>query len=447
MATPCLTTDMTAWIKRLASLLDPRVEWRLLPLMTGLLFATGRRTVSSWLRAAELGKHYQDYYYFVSAVGHKVKWLAAVVLRSAVDVIAPQGRILLAIDDTPTKRYGPKVEGAGIHHNPTPGPAGAAFLYGHVWVTLAWVVRHPRWGAIGLPLLACLYVRQKDIDEQHLTFLRKVIFRTKLVMAGELLAWAAARLKALGRQLWVVADGAYAKTPFLREAAAAGMIVVSRLRHDAALWDVPMPVLAGQRRRGRPRTYGKQAISLAKRAGQRRGWQSETLVLYGVEVQKRYKTFLATYRPAAGLIRVVLVKEDDGTWRAYFCTKADASVAEILEAVADRSALEQVYHDVKEVHGLGEAQTRNYWSNVAVVHLTLWWHTLIELWAWHRSDRELVDRRLSPWDDEDRRPSHADKRNALRRQCLQEEFQVGAAGGTVPRKIRRLWRRLVKLVA
>lgn len=447
MGTPCLTTDLTACIKRLASFLDPRCDWRLLPLMTGLLFATGRRTVSSWLRAADLGKDYQDYYYFVSALGHKVKLLAAIVLRMAVDVIAPPGRILLAIDDTPSKRYGPKVEGAGIHHNPTPGPAGAAFLYGHVWVTLAWVVRHPRWGAIGLPLLACLYVRAKDIDAQHLTFLRKVMFRTKLVMAGELLAWAASWLKSLGRPLWVVADGAYAKTPFLRAAAAAKMIVVSRLRKDAALWDVPTPVPTGQRRRGRPRTYGKQAISLAKRAGQRRGWQSETFVLYGVEVCKRYKTFLATYRPAGGLVRVVLVNEDDGTWRAYFCTQADASVAEILEAVADRSALEQVYHDVKEVHGFGEAQTRNYWSNVAVAHLTLWWHTLIELWAWHRSDAELVDRRLSPWDDEDRRPSHADKRNALRRQCLEQEFRAGAADGTVPRKILRLWRRVVKLVA
>src|SRR5207248_4418180 len=63
------------------------------------------------------------------------------------------------------------------------------------------------------------------------------------------------------------------------------------------------------------------------------------------------------------LIRVVLVKEDDGAWRAYFCTHASATVTEILEAVADRAAEEQVFHDVKEVHGVGQAQTRNYWSN------------------------------------------------------------------------------------
>ena len=168
MATQCLTADVTAWINRLARPLDPRVSWRLLPLLTGVLFATGRRTVSSWLRAGNLSDDYQDYYYFLSALGRKVKWLAAVVLDIAVKHVVPQGRILLALDDTPSKRYGPKVDGAGIHHNPTPGPAGAKFLYGHVWVTLAWVVRYPLWGAIGLPLLARMYVRRQDIDRQLL---------------------------------------------------------------------------------------------------------------------------------------------------------------------------------------------------------------------------------------------------------------------------------------
>jgi hypothetical protein len=379
------------------------------------------------------------------SVNHVIR--RAHTLRIAVEVIVPQGRILLAIDDTPTKRYGPEVEGAGIHHNPTPGPAGAAFLFGHVWVTLAWVVRHPRWGAIGLPLWAGLYVRRKDLDRQHLTFLRKVVFQTKLVIAGELLTWAARELKALGRALWAAVDGAYAKRPFLRAAAAARVIVVSRLRKDAALFDVPAPVPPGQRRRGRPRVYGTHRLSLAKRAGQSRGWQAGTFRLYGAEVVKRYKTFRATYRPAGGLIRVVLVQEEDGTWRAYFCTEPEATVAEVLEAVADRSALEQVFHDIKEVHGVGQAQVRNYWSNVAVYQVQLWWHTLIELWAWDRPADALVDRSGSPWDDAERRPSHADRRNALRRQCLEEEFRAGAALGVVPRKIQNLWRRVVRLLA
>ncbi len=140
------------------------------------------------------------------------------------------------------------------------------------------------------------------------------------------------------------------------------------------------------------------------------------------------------------------MKEVHG-WFAYFCTKIDASVEEILEAVADRSAIEQNYHDIKEVHGAGQQQLRNYWANIAAFHVTLWWHTLIELWAWRKPQKELTDRSASPWDDQPRRPSHADRRNALRHECLQTEFSRHAAAAKIPRKIRRLWRRLTKLVA
>ena len=45
--------------------------------------------------------------------------------------------LAVILDDTPTARYGPCIDGAGIHHNPTPGPAGERLVYGHVWVALA----------------------------------------------------------------------------------------------------------------------------------------------------------------------------------------------------------------------------------------------------------------------------------------------------------------------
>jgi hypothetical protein len=439
-----LPSEVEGWITHLSGLLHGSLSWRLLPLLAGALFAQGRKTVASWLRGGQLGRDYQDYYYFLGSLGRNVKSLAGALFRIAVRVIVPGERLLLALDDTPTKRYGPLVQGAGIHHNPTPGPAEQKFLYGHVWVTLSWVVRHGLWGTIGLPLLAMLYVREQDV--QNIVPWYKVKFQTKLEQGAALVQWAVQTLHGLGKTLWVVADGAYAKRPFLQAVLRAGVIVVSRLRKDAALWSVPKTAKPGQRRRGRTRKYGKDKISLAKRAGHRHGWQQADFVLYGEKVHKTYKTFLATYKPVGGVIRVLLVKEPE-RWVAYFCTKTDATVQEILEAVADRAAIEQDFHDVKEVHGAGQQQVRNYWSNIAAYHVTLWWHTLIELWAWHKTHQELSDRKASPWDDPTRRPSHADRRNALRRQCLEIEFQREEAAGTISPKIRRLWNRLVKLVA
>ena len=444
MAAWNLPEEPVNWITRMAVILDARLAFRLLPLFVGALFAQGRQTVASWLRGGELGDDYRPYYYFLGSLGRKVKFVADILFRIALRVIAPDERVLLALDDTPTKRYGPQVEGAGIHHNPTPGPADQKFLYGHVWVTLSWVVRHSLWGTIGLPLLAMMYVRQANL--KSIAPWDKVKFQTKLEQGAALVLWAVSILKWAGKTVWVVVDGAYVKWPFLQPVIAAGAVVVGRLRCDAALRSVPEEVPPGQRRRGRPRKYGAERISLAKRAGHRRGWEQGEFVLYGKRVCKTFKTFLATYKPAGGVIRVVIVKEDDG-WVAYCCTKADATVAEILEAVADRSAIEQNFHDVKEVHGAGKQQVRNYWANIAVYHVTLWLHTLIELWAWNKSAKELVDRNDSPWDKKDRRPSHADRRNALRRQCLQNEFQRVGVSGAWSRKFRRAWDRVVRLVA
>jgi hypothetical protein len=232
----------------------------------------------------------------------------------------------------------------------------------------------------------------------------------------------------------VVVDGGYTKEPFVKPAVATGVTVIGRLRKDAALYDLPPALRRGQRRgRGRPHKYGKNRISLAKRAGQRRGWRTIECTVYGQRVTKTYKTFLATYRPVGGVIRVVLVREQHD-WFPFYSTDPNASVMEIIEAFADRATIEQDFHDVKEVWGAGQQQVRNIWTNVAAYHLNLWMHTLVELWAWNRPHAELCDRSASPWDDPARRPSHADRRKALRRHILQNELSTITTIWSLPRK-------------
>ena len=248
----------------------------------------------------------------------------------------------------------------------------------------------------------------------------------------------------LKKPLWVVADGAYAKANFLKPAMAMGMTVVSRLRKDAALRTVPGPRTPG--RRGRPRIYGEDAIDLAKRAGQRRGWSTEAFDLYGQRMVKRYKTFLATWRPVGGAIRVVLVDEPTG-WCAFFCTDTSASVADILTSVADRFSLEIAFRDCKEIVGAGQQQVRFIGANVGAFHVCLWTFTMTEAWAWGRSVDELVDRSASPWDTPLRRPSHADKRRAWRRALLGEEIRAVIRPGVTEAEIHAAADRLLSLAA
>jgi hypothetical protein len=399
--------------------------------------------VTSWLRAAGVSIGFQDYYYFLAALGGKTKSVATRLLVLVLRTLPLPDRLLAVIDDTPTKRYGPMVEGAGIHRNPTPGPADQKFLYGHIWVTLSLALRHPWFGALALPLRAMLYVRRKTMAK--IPKWRGWTFATKLVLAARLVEWMALIVRQAGKTLWIVVDGGYVKAPFLRRALRAGVTVIGRLRKDAALRDLPPRLRRGRRRgRGRPPKYGKHKISLAKRAAHREGWEAAPCTVYSETVPKLYKTFLATYRPTGGLIRVVIVLEERD-WYPFFSTDPNATAVEIIEAFADRATIEQDFHDVKEVWGAGQQQVRNIWTNLAVYHLNLWMHTLVELWSWNRPHGELCDRSRSPWDDADRRPSHADRCKALRRQIMEHELSTLAAVWRLPRKITQLANRLMAL--
>jgi hypothetical protein len=400
--------------------------------------------VTSWIRAAGLSDEYRPCYATVAAAGNRPDRIAARLLREVVrPLVADADRLTFAVDDTPTERYGRKVQGAGVHHNPTPGPAGGPFVYGHVWVVLGLLARHPVWGIAALPLLARLYVRQKDlagIAPQH-----RPAFRTKLELAVELVRWAVAWLGHLGKPVWVVADGAYAKAAFLKPLRALAVTVVSRLRKDSALWTVPGPRVP--HRRGPNRIYGEKRIDLAKRAGQRRGWATGTFDLYGRPTAKKYKTFVATWRPAGGAIRVVLVDEPKG-WVAFFCTDPAATVADILGSVAGRFRLEITFRDLKEVVGAGQQQVRFVRASVGAFHVCLWAFTMTEAWAWNRGEKELAGHRsASPWDDESRRPSHADKRRAWRRELLRDEIRAALRVGTTEPELQSAAERLLNLAA
>jgi len=427
----------------LCSILHQRSAWRLSIIITGIIFAKGRKTITSWFRAAGITQQYKAFYYFIGSIGKKTEAIATVLLEIMINLIYKKDdRVLMAIDDGPTKRYGPKVQGAGIHRNPAVGPDGAKFIYGHLWVTLSALVRHKPWGTISLPVLAKMYIRAKDIANVPTHY--RIRFRNKLQQGAELVKWAQKCCKRLGKELWIVTDGGYTKAGFLKPAIRLGATVITRLRKDAALCALPKKVK--KRKRGRPRKYG-QRIDLRRKAAESNGWSWVNVTLYGRAETKQVKIFKATYRPAGGLVLVLIVREDKDGWRAFMCTNLLATCEQILEAVADRSGIEQNFHDLKEIEGAGQQQVRSYFTNVGVFHLNMWVHTMVELWAWNKPVSVICDRSSSPWDDPSRRPSHADRCIGLRREILQKTFfeTFGHSGKT--RKIVRQFYKLMKLAA
>jgi hypothetical protein len=423
--------------------LDQRMAFRLAIIIAGMFLADGRRTASAWFVAAGVQDDWDRFYDCLISVGRASEKLATVVLGLVVYKFAPglADRITLGLDDSPTSRYGKHVEGAGVHHNPTPGPADGKWLYGHNWVALAWLAKHPAWGVIALPLRSLLYVRKIDVPK--LVDKYDWEFRTKHQLGVTLLTWFIAALRKLGvkSKVWLVVDGAYAARPFLLPVLDLGIVVISRLRKDACLFDLPAEGSHANR------IYGENRISLAKRAGHPQGWSAITYHCRGASVTRQYKTFLATSRLVSGRIRVVIVRFEDGDWAPYFCTDTSAEVCDILEAVAARWAIEEHFHDVKEVWGAGQQQVRNVWSNLACWHLNQWIYTLVELCCWDVEKSKLSDRSDRPWDNADRRPSHADRRRAISREMPGKHFLAALPQGLKHAKLWTLFKDLISLAA
>ena len=70
---------------------------------------------------------------------------------------------------------------------------------------------------------------------------------------------------------------------------------------------------------------------------------------------------------------------------------------------------------------------------------------MTELATWDRPKEELVDRCGRPWDDAERRPSHSDRRNFLRRAIVLQELNTAMDWNFIPTKIIALLKRAMRL--
>lgn len=441
-----LTRGIATLAEAMSGLLDARTRFRFPIVVAGALLAGGRRTAASWFRCAGVKDDWDRFYVLLQSIGKDATSLMLPLLMFIFRKFDPgeEGYWTLLIDDSPTKRFGPCVEAANIHHNPTPSPGDGQWLYGHNWVCLALALWHPLFGVIALPLLSHLYVRKVDIEALQARY--EWEFRTKHQLALDLCCKVIRTLKALGSRAGfvVVFDGAYAGKVLVRGLLAEGATVVTRLRRDAKLFDLPVNK-PGQR--GRPRKYGKNRISLINRAKNRKGWETISYACRGVLVEGRYKTFLATNHVTGGTVCVVLLEHASGNWAAYISTDTSMDVATILKIVSDRWSIEEHFHDVKENWGAGQQQVRNVWSSIGCWHLCGWLYAMVELECWDELKDQLVDRSDRPWDNPERRPSHQDRRRRIARQMLRESFLGDLQTGADQTKIRQRFEQLLAIAA
>jgi hypothetical protein len=85
------------------------------------------------------------------------------------------------------------------------------------------------------------------------------------------------------------------------------------------------------------------------------------------------------------------------------------------------------------------------YANIGAMAVNLILYSVVEAWVWQMSEEELVAR--PAWDEEERRPSHADKRRALQRRILREEIRAAVGERPQWQEFQHFATRLLDLAA
>ena len=119
------------------------------------MLAGSRRTASRRFQAAGVADDWDRFYDLLRMIGSMCEVLLVPLLREIVKRFdpGPTERWKRAIDESPTRRIGRHVEGANVHHHPTPGQAEGPWIFEYNWVCLALLTQHSNCSMIALPLL------------------------------------------------------------------------------------------------------------------------------------------------------------------------------------------------------------------------------------------------------------------------------------------------------
>lgn len=374
-------------------------EWAKV-LLIGAILAPGERTVTAVLRVMGLSdeKQFQNYHRVLNRAKWSSREISRLLLLLLVQVFASaSGPLVFGIDETIERRRGRKIAARGIYRDAV--RSSKEFFVktsGLRWISMMLLVRVPWAQRIwALPFLTVLAPSQRyheQCKKRH-----KTITDWARQMIRQLHRWLP------NRTLVIVADGAYAVVQFLVAVVCLpGVVVVTRLRLDAALYDPAPEREAGKK--GRSALKGKRQPSLSQRLNDPATvWQKCQVSWYaGVirEVELATGTALWYHPGVAPLpIRWVLVRDPQGQFesQALLCTDQSAQAVQILEWFVMRWPMEVTFHEVRTHLGV---ETQRQWSDLAILRTTpalLGLFSLVTLFAHHFLDGQPFPVRQAAW--------------------------------------------------
>ncbi len=366
---PALAAIMVAF----RPLFDHRVFARASVLVVGALLAVRTRTVTAALRVTgHDDTRFSAYHRVLSRARWSCREAARILLRLVVDRFVPDGPVVVGLDDTIERRWGPEIEARGIYRDPVRSSHGHFVkASGLRWLSLSVLAVVPWAGRVwALPCLTVLAPSERYYARQGRTPKKLTDHARQAVL--QLARWLR------GRQIVVVADSGFAVIDLLA-AVRSRVAVVTRLRLDAALYDpvpAPRPGLVG-----RPRKKGARQPTLAARAADDATTWTAVLVSRwyadGTSAGQTERTVEIASGTAVWYhvgkatvpLRWVLVRIPGSADapKAFLCTDLGAAPLQIVAWYVRRWTVEVTFAEVRRHLGV---ETQRQWSAPAVARTT-----------------------------------------------------------------------------
>lgn len=340
-----------------------------------------RRTVAGLITTS--GRQFRDWsadYRLLAEARLDPAALFGVVRRGVVRSLAPDQPIMVALDDTVSRKKGRHVPGTAWRRDPMSPPFQANFVWGRRFIQVSGILPPDDEGSPGraIPIDFVHAPTPKrpprTASPETWAHFRDASRATSLTRQG---VACLTRLRATldeegasGRPLWVTADGSYTNGTMLTHLPPATTLI-GRIRSDAELHGLPPTRAVGAK--GRTRRYGVETVTPdGLRLDERLPWQTASVYAAGSIHQMRYKTSSPLLWRSAGPdrhLRVVVIaplayRLSRASRLLYrkpaflICTDPHASPEAIIKAYVSRWDIEVNLRDEKQLLGLDEAQVR-----------------------------------------------------------------------------------------
>ena len=380
-------------------------------LMTGWVLCTARRTVTGMIPFADpLTHHAHDAYHrFLPDGRWEMNRLWQLLVMILVRTLCRQGIITLALDDTLFHHSGRKINGAGYWRDAVRSTRKSiVYAWGLNLIVLTLQIQPP-WGGepLGLPVNMRLH-RKNDAT----------LIELAIEMINDIRQWLPKR------SFRVVGDGFYAT---LAGKTLESVTIISRLRRDANLYDLPPK--RKSKRRGRPRKRGRKLAKPGKMASSVQNWKEITFCQRGTPVKRLVYTrivlwYAVTHKP----VLLVISRDPKGKERDDFLFTTDITMdpAEVLECYGNRWAIEETFKNTKQHLGGQQPQTYKGQGPERAAGLSFWLYSITWLWYLKQKPKQRYFL-VQPWYCQKATPSFADALSCLRRQLwtVQIKYMFG----------------------